>query len=71
VAANGLLPEISGMDGLRTVASPIHLKGETKTTPRKAPYVGEHSQRILEELGLSGSEIERLKTTGAVAIAER
>lgn len=71
VAANGLLPEIAGMGGLRTVASPIHLKDETKTTPRRAPRVGEHSQRILEELGLSSNEIERLKTTGAVAMAER
>ena len=71
VAANGLLPEIADMGGLRTVDSPIHLKGEAKKTPRVAPCVGEHSQRILEELGLSASEIERLKTAGAVGMAER
>jgi formyl-CoA transferase len=65
------LPEIAGMGGLRTVASPIHIKGETKTAPRRAPRVGEHSQSILEELGLPASEIERLKTTGAVGMAER
>ena len=69
VEANGLLPKIADMGGLRTVASPIHLKDEMKTTPRRAPRVGEHSQRILEELGLSKSEIERLKAAGAVEIA--
>lgn len=69
VEANGLLPKIADMGGLRTVASPIHLKDEMKTTPRRAPRVGEHSERILEELGLSKSEIERLKTIGAVEIA--
>jgi len=69
VAANGLLPEIAGMSGLRTVDSPIHVKGEAKQTPRVAPAVGEHSQRILEELGFAASEIERLKTAGAVGMA--
>ena len=69
VAANGLLPEIAGMSGLRTVDSPIHVKGEAKQTPRAAPAVGEHSQRILEELGLAASEIERLKKAGAVGMA--
>jgi crotonobetainyl-CoA:carnitine CoA-transferase CaiB-like acyl-CoA transferase len=69
VAANGLLPEIAGSGGLRTVDSPIQVKSVSKSTPRKAPGVGEHSRPILEELGLSASEIERLKASGAVEMA--
>jgi formyl-CoA transferase len=69
VAANGLLPEIAGTGGLRTVDSPIQLKSVKKATPRKAPRVGEHSRPILDELGLSSSEIERLMASGAVEMA--
>lgn len=69
VAANRLLPEIAGMNGLRTVDSPIQLKDESKTTPRQAPRVGEHSLAILRELGLSQSDIDRMRASGAVGIA--
>ena len=70
VAANGLLPEIAGMNGLRTVDSPIRLCGGDKQPPRRAPRVGEHSLAILEELGLSHREVERMKASGAVEVAK-
>ena len=69
VAANGLLPEIAGMNGLRTVDSPIRLDDEIKTTPRLAPSVGEHSLAILEELGLSQDDVERMRASGAVGLS--
>lgn len=68
VAANGLLPEIAGMAGLRTVDSPIQLKDEIKTTPRQAPHVGQHSLAILAELGLSQSDVDSMRASGAIGV---
>ena len=70
VAANGMLPELAGMNGLRTVDSPIRIDGETKVAPRKAPRIGEHTNAILVELGYSADEVGRMSEGGAVEIAE-
>ena len=66
IAANGMLPEIEGT-GLRTVASPIVLDGETKRTPRLAPEVGEHTRSILDSFGFDAAAIDALVASGAVA----
>jgi crotonobetainyl-CoA:carnitine CoA-transferase CaiB-like acyl-CoA transferase len=66
VAANGMLPEIEGT-GLRTVASPIVLAGETKRTPRLAPDIGEHTRSILDSFGFGAAAIDALVASGAVA----
>jgi crotonobetainyl-CoA:carnitine CoA-transferase CaiB-like acyl-CoA transferase len=65
VAANGLLPAFQDGGGMRTVDSPIRLAGETKTPPRIAPDIGQHSHAILRELGLSQSEVARMFESGA------
>jgi crotonobetainyl-CoA:carnitine CoA-transferase CaiB-like acyl-CoA transferase len=60
IEANALFPEIEGSHGLRTVDSPFQISGETKTTPRMAPGIGEHTRAILEEVGCGPAEIEAL-----------
>ena len=53
VKAAGALAEIDGGAG-RTVNSPLFVEGLTKRTPAAAPEVGEHTNAILQELGLDG-----------------
>jgi crotonobetainyl-CoA:carnitine CoA-transferase CaiB-like acyl-CoA transferase len=67
IAANGMLPEIEGTGGLRTVDSPIVLDGETKRAPRLAPAIGEHTRSILESFGFGDAAIDALVKSGAVA----
>jgi formyl-CoA transferase len=45
-----------------TVSSPFHLDGETKVAPRRAPSVGQHTDAVLQEAGLSAADIERLRS---------
>ena len=49
--ANQLLPEFVDGLGLKTLDSPFRISGETKTAPRMAPAVGQHTREILEEFG--------------------
>jgi len=49
-----------------TVASPFHLDGETKVAPRRAPSVGQHTDEVLQEAGLSTSDIARLRGLGVL-----
>jgi crotonobetainyl-CoA:carnitine CoA-transferase CaiB-like acyl-CoA transferase len=60
VEANGLFPEIEDSPGLRTVDSPFQITGETKTQPRMAPGIGQHTRAILEEFGCPAADIEAL-----------
>ena len=66
IAANGMLPEIEGMGGLRTVDSPIVLDGETKRAPRLAPAIGEHTRSVLASFGYDSAAIDALVNSGAV-----
>jgi crotonobetainyl-CoA:carnitine CoA-transferase CaiB-like acyl-CoA transferase len=59
IEANGLFPEFAD-HWLRTLDSPFQIAGETKTQPRMAPGIGEHTAALLAELGCSPSEIEAL-----------
>ena len=67
VAANNFLPEFENQPGLRTVDSPIAIKGETKQRPQMAPTIGQHTRAILAEFGVTPSEIENMIATGAAA----
>lgn len=67
VAANGLLPEIEGANGLRTVDSPIRMTGEEKRKPHRAPAIGEHTRNILTDFGFGEDEISRMIESGAAA----
>jgi len=60
IEANGLFPEITDGDGLRTLDSPFQISGEAKAAPRMAPGIGQHTEALLAELGCSPAEIEAL-----------
>lgn len=45
---------------------PVGVTGLAKVGPKKAPDLGEHSGEILEELGYSPEDIERLRADGVI-----
>jgi len=70
VAANGLLPAFEDLAGVRTVDSPIRVVDEPKVAPRMAPRIGQHSLKILRELGISAGAIESMRESGAVSFED-
>ncbi len=51
------------------IGSPIHASATPPTYRHPPPAVGEHGREVLEELGLSPSEIDALVAAGVVALA--
>jgi formyl-CoA transferase len=51
---------------LRTLGSPIKLSETPANVSRRAPQLGEHTDDVLGETGLSAAEIAALRTAGAV-----
>jgi formyl-CoA transferase len=49
-----------------TVDSPIYLDGEEKTSPRRAPEIGDSSGKILREAGFADGEIAEMRAAGIV-----
>ncbi len=49
-----------------TINSPVNIEGECKRTPTTAPGVGQHSEEVLKDLGLSSESITKLIEVGAV-----
>jgi formyl-CoA transferase len=69
LAANGVLVPVADprATGLRTVSSPLELRGEEKVQPSLAPGIGEHSREILASvLGYSPERIRELLDAGVV-----
>jgi len=65
--ARGMVQEMAHpmLGTLRTVASPLKLERTPPTIKRHPPLLGEHTEEVLGEvLGLSGSQIEELRTKG-------
>jgi crotonobetainyl-CoA:carnitine CoA-transferase CaiB-like acyl-CoA transferase len=60
IAANGFFTEFTDGDGLRTMDSPFYVQGVEKSAPRMAPGIGQHTEAILKECGLSDAEIAGL-----------
>ena len=53
-------------DTLLTINSPIWIDGSRKTTPRRPPHIGEHSDEVLREAGYDEAAIQQLRAAGAV-----
>jgi formyl-CoA transferase len=68
LAAAGVFAELRDEHGatLRTVSSPIEVRGESKVAPRRAPEVGEHTDEVLRGLGYDAERIASLRASGAV-----
>jgi len=66
-AANGYLPEIDRGDGTRfpLVASPVEFD-EVSPALRPAPELGQHTEEVLLELGLTWDELAECKEAGAI-----
>ncbi|MFI5000206.1 MAG: CaiB/BaiF CoA transferase family protein [Reyranellales bacterium] len=50
----------------RTLANPIRLSFAEQRIARPAPSLGQHSEEILREAGLSAAEVAALRTSGAI-----
>jgi crotonobetainyl-CoA:carnitine CoA-transferase CaiB-like acyl-CoA transferase len=65
VAAAGIVTHFEGSSD-RTIDSPIYVSGEVKRAPRPAPGVGEHSEKILAELGIDAKTVDNLRQAGVI-----
>src|ERR1700728_4103813 len=64
--ANGFLKPVEDADGVVRVPSPPILFDEDPGDPAPAPRVGEHTDEILAELGLSAATIQELRELGKI-----
>src|SRR5882724_2852655 len=64
--ACGAVVETAIPDMPRTLSNPIKLDFAEPRIAEAAPALGQHSDQILAEAGLSGEEIASLRTSGAV-----
>jgi crotonobetainyl-CoA:carnitine CoA-transferase CaiB-like acyl-CoA transferase len=64
LASEALVPFADG--AVMTVNSPFWIAGQDKAKPRRAPRVGEHSERVLSEAGYTQAEIAALRADGVV-----
>ena len=51
---------------LKTLGSPIKMSATPPEVARRAPQLGEHTDQVLIEAGLSGAEIAALRAAGAL-----
>jgi crotonobetainyl-CoA:carnitine CoA-transferase CaiB-like acyl-CoA transferase len=68
----GMVREVEqpGLGTVRMLGFPFAVGGSRPPVRRPAPKLGEHTREVLSELGMSGSEIDRLATLGAVAASD-
>jgi crotonobetainyl-CoA:carnitine CoA-transferase CaiB-like acyl-CoA transferase len=69
VAANGYLFDVEVADGtpVKLAAGPVGFDGRSApAVPRRAPLLGEHTEEILEGLGIGSAELERLRSDAAI-----
>jgi formyl-CoA transferase len=58
---------ITTVDGVRLPASPIRVDGARLPIRRPPPRLGEHTDEILGEIGVSVRDIAALRAAGVVA----
>jgi formyl-CoA transferase len=68
VSARGMVLETDHpvLGRLRTLGSPIKMSATPTDAGRRAPLLGEHTEEVLKEIGLSGDEIAALRQVGAI-----
>ena len=68
VAAMGLVQEVADGRGgtMRLCGPPLSMSGTPMTAGRRPPDLGEHTNEVLAELGMSDGEIEILRQEGIV-----
>jgi len=67
VLANGYLPRHPTHPKARLAASPVQFDEEPIQIRRAAPGKGEHTDEVLDALGIDASERSRLRQAGAIA----
>jgi len=55
------------LGALRTLGTPIKMSATPLDPKRRGPMLGEHTDEVLAEAGFSSDEIERLRSSGAIA----
>jgi crotonobetainyl-CoA:carnitine CoA-transferase CaiB-like acyl-CoA transferase len=67
----GMVREVEqpGLGTVQMLGFPFAVGGVRPPVRRPAPRLGEHTREVLEELGVSPSEIERLAAIGAVGVS--
>jgi crotonobetainyl-CoA:carnitine CoA-transferase CaiB-like acyl-CoA transferase len=65
----GMVREVDqpGLGTVRMLGFPFAAGGQRPPVRRPAPALGQHTREVLDELGMSAAEIDRLATLGAVA----
>ena len=66
-AAGSLIDQPCGEGSLRTVAPPLRLSETPVSARRPAPELGQHTDDVLSELGMTSGEIDGLRAEGIVA----
>jgi formyl-CoA transferase len=59
-----------GLGAVRMLGFPFAVGGSRPPIRRPAPRLGQHTREVLEELGLSGPDIARLTSIGAVGTSD-
>ena len=62
--AGAIVPMADG--GYETVSSPFQVEGASKTTPRGAPSIGQHTDEVLAEYGYSDADIAAMRAARAI-----
>jgi formyl-CoA transferase len=70
---NDVIVPLEGAGGKlnSTISSPIQLHGVTKVPAKRAPKIGEHNDEVLRELSFSDTEINELRTSGAIPTVKK
>jgi crotonobetainyl-CoA:carnitine CoA-transferase CaiB-like acyl-CoA transferase len=68
ITENALVVERTDQRGatIRTVGPPVKLSGTPTTFERLAPGLGEHTDAVLREFGLSDAELEPLRAARVI-----
>ncbi|MCU1430612.1 MAG: putative Formyl-CoA transferase [Actinomycetia bacterium] len=65
VEANGYMPRYPGHDRARLTSAPVQFDGRGLEIRRGAPKIGEHTDEVLHEAGMTDDEIAALRGDGA------